>query len=176
MPGRGTPRDPGLLDAIDAFDRVGYAGETWRVIRNGRDPVQASASGGRWDLTLFDGQTATSNDLDEHAGRAARKDSGAVVDCRPGASASVVRASGRTSGEPNGSRAAQTREGSISLFEHVSDGERIWNPAVIDPRSRDFPGSEVSAPRCMRLACAPAFLRARRPGGGIFRSAPALRR
>ena len=54
MPGSRKPRDPGLLDALDAFERVRYAGETWRVVRDGRDPLQGSASGGRWDPTLFD--------------------------------------------------------------------------------------------------------------------------
>jgi RES domain-containing protein len=54
MPGARKPREPALLDALDAFDRVPYAGETWRVVREGRDPLQGSASGGRWDPTLFD--------------------------------------------------------------------------------------------------------------------------
>ena len=54
MPGARTPRDPALLDALDAFDRISYAGDTWRVVRDGRDPVQGSASGGRWDPALFD--------------------------------------------------------------------------------------------------------------------------
>lgn len=54
MPGARKPRDPALLDALDAFDRVSYAGDTWRVVRGGRDPLQGSASGGRWDPTLFD--------------------------------------------------------------------------------------------------------------------------
>jgi RES domain-containing protein len=54
MPGARKPRDPTLLDALDAFDRIRYAGEAWRVVRNGRDPLQGSASGGRWDPTLFD--------------------------------------------------------------------------------------------------------------------------
>jgi RES domain-containing protein len=54
MPGARKPRDPALLDALDAFDTVRYAGETWRVVRDGRDPLQGSASGGRWDPTLFD--------------------------------------------------------------------------------------------------------------------------
>ena len=48
------PRDPALLDALDVFDRVRYTGDTWRVVREGRDPLQGSASGGRWDPTLFD--------------------------------------------------------------------------------------------------------------------------
>ena len=54
MPRAPTPRDPALLDALDAFERVRYTGETWRVVRDGRDPLQGSASGGRWDPTLFD--------------------------------------------------------------------------------------------------------------------------
>jgi RES domain-containing protein len=53
MPGARKPRDPALLDALDAFDRIRWAGETWRVVRDGRDPRQGSASGGRWDPTLF---------------------------------------------------------------------------------------------------------------------------
>jgi len=43
-----------MLDALDLFKRVPYSGETWRVVRDGRDPLQGSASGGRWDPTLFD--------------------------------------------------------------------------------------------------------------------------
>jgi RES domain-containing protein len=54
MPGARKPRDPVLLDALDAFARICYGGETWRVVREGRDPLQGSASGGRWDPTLFD--------------------------------------------------------------------------------------------------------------------------
>jgi RES domain-containing protein len=54
MGGARTPRDPALLDALDAFARVPYAGETWRAVRSGRDPLQGAASGGRWDPTLFD--------------------------------------------------------------------------------------------------------------------------
>lgn len=54
MPGARKPRDPALLDALDAFDRRAYSGETWRVVRNGRDPLQGSSSGGRWDPALFD--------------------------------------------------------------------------------------------------------------------------
>ena len=54
MPGVRKPRDPALLDALDAFDRIRYTGDTWRVVRDRRDPLQGSASGGRWDPTLFD--------------------------------------------------------------------------------------------------------------------------
>jgi hypothetical protein len=54
MPDGRKPRDPALLDALDAFDRVRLTEETWRVVRAGRDPLQGSASGGRWDPTSFD--------------------------------------------------------------------------------------------------------------------------
>jgi len=54
MPGARKPRDPALLDALDAFERVPYTGRTWRAVRSGRGPLQGSASGGRWDPTLFD--------------------------------------------------------------------------------------------------------------------------
>src|SRR5260370_38987794 len=54
MAGARKPRAPALLDALEAFDRVRYTGETWRVVHVGRDPLQGSASGGRWDPTLFD--------------------------------------------------------------------------------------------------------------------------
>jgi hypothetical protein len=54
MPGARKPRDSALLDALDAFEKVPYAGETWRAVRDGRDPLQGSASGGHWDPTLFD--------------------------------------------------------------------------------------------------------------------------
>ena len=48
------PRDQALLDALDAFRPTRYSGDTWRVVRDGRDPLQGSASGGRWDPTVFD--------------------------------------------------------------------------------------------------------------------------
>ena len=66
MPGARTPRDPALLDALDAFHKVSYDGDTWRVVRDGRDPLQGTASGGRWDPTLFD-VLYTSLDPDEAA-------------------------------------------------------------------------------------------------------------
>lgn len=54
MAGERGPRDPALLDALDTFDRVRFTGETWRAVRSGRDPLQGSAAGGRWDPTTFD--------------------------------------------------------------------------------------------------------------------------
>jgi RES domain-containing protein len=53
MPER-KPRDPALLDALDAFERGRFKGETWRVVRHGRDALQGSAAGGRWDPAQFD--------------------------------------------------------------------------------------------------------------------------
>jgi RES domain-containing protein len=47
-------RDIVLLDAIDALPRIGYEGPLWRVCRQGRDPLQGHASGGRWDPGRFD--------------------------------------------------------------------------------------------------------------------------
>jgi hypothetical protein len=54
MPRGRKPHDLALLDALDAFERVRYSGETWRVVRADRDPLLGTASGGRWDPALFD--------------------------------------------------------------------------------------------------------------------------
>ena len=47
-------RDSKLIDAIEALEPEPYAGPVWRVVRDGRDPTQGSASGGRWDDETFD--------------------------------------------------------------------------------------------------------------------------
>jgi RES domain-containing protein len=47
-------RDPRLLDALDALSPAQFTGTVWRVVRDGRDPCQCSASGGRWDDGSFD--------------------------------------------------------------------------------------------------------------------------
>ena len=47
-------RDPLLLEAVDGFARVGYSGSLFRVVRNGRDPLEPSRNGNRWDLGHFD--------------------------------------------------------------------------------------------------------------------------
>ncbi len=55
--GPGFPRpirDPHLLDALDALDREPYGGTVWRSVREGRDPLDCSRSGGRWDDGTFD--------------------------------------------------------------------------------------------------------------------------
>lgn len=47
-------RDNRLIDALEAIEPVSFSGLVWRVVRDGRDPHQCSASGGRWDDGSFD--------------------------------------------------------------------------------------------------------------------------
>lgn len=47
-------RDSHLLDAIEAIEPTRYDGTVWRVVRESRDPLLASQSGGRWDDGTFD--------------------------------------------------------------------------------------------------------------------------
>lgn len=47
-------RDSGLIDALDALPRTPFEGSVWRVVREGRDPLQCTASGGRWDDGTFE--------------------------------------------------------------------------------------------------------------------------
>jgi RES domain-containing protein len=47
-------RDNLLIDAIEAINPVYYSGNVWRVTRAGRNPIQCSGSGGRWDDGTFD--------------------------------------------------------------------------------------------------------------------------
>lgn len=47
-------RDNALIDALEAIAPVEYAGPVWRIVREGRDPLRFSASGGRWDDGSFD--------------------------------------------------------------------------------------------------------------------------
>ncbi len=54
MAGSRPARDHLLLDAIDALERTPFSDRVWRVVREGRDPVQGHASGGRWDPGTFD--------------------------------------------------------------------------------------------------------------------------
>jgi RES domain-containing protein len=53
MPAR-RARDSGLLDAVEALTPQPYTGRSWRVVREGRDPLQCSSVGGRWDDQTFD--------------------------------------------------------------------------------------------------------------------------
>jgi RES domain-containing protein len=47
-------RDSALIDAIEAITPVDYSGTVWRIAREGRNPLQCSRSGGRWDDGTFD--------------------------------------------------------------------------------------------------------------------------
>lgn len=54
MPGIRPARDNRLLDALENLPPEAFEGGVWRVVRDGRDPVQCSAVGGRWDDRTFD--------------------------------------------------------------------------------------------------------------------------
>lgn len=47
-------RDLALLDAVDVKPREAFAGELWRVCREGRDPLQGGPSLSRWCRGEFD--------------------------------------------------------------------------------------------------------------------------
>jgi hypothetical protein len=47
-------RDLALLDALDAFTREAVELTVWRVVREGRDPIQAASSRSRWCNDSFD--------------------------------------------------------------------------------------------------------------------------
>ncbi len=47
-------RDSRLLDAVEALPDSPFEGCAWRVVRDGRDPTQCSANGGRWDDGTFE--------------------------------------------------------------------------------------------------------------------------
>ncbi|SEO28491.1 RES domain-containing protein [Gemmobacter aquatilis] len=47
-------RDNRLIDAIEAIPPTPFSGAVWRVVREGRDPLDCSRSGGRWDDGTFD--------------------------------------------------------------------------------------------------------------------------
>jgi hypothetical protein len=47
-------RDNQLIDAIEAIPPTPFTGTVWRVVREGRDPLDCSRSGGRWDDGSFD--------------------------------------------------------------------------------------------------------------------------
>lgn len=49
-----TARDHRLLDSIEEHSSEAVTSKAWRVVRDGRDPVQFSAVGGRWDDRTFD--------------------------------------------------------------------------------------------------------------------------
>lgn len=47
-------REPELLDLIDSRPKTTYIGPLWRVVRDGRDPMQSSRAGGRWNMEETD--------------------------------------------------------------------------------------------------------------------------
>jgi RES domain-containing protein len=47
-------RDSTLIDALEAVPSTSFEGTVWRVVREGRDVLQGSAYGGRWDDGTFD--------------------------------------------------------------------------------------------------------------------------
>lgn len=47
-------RDNRLIDAIEAIPPTPFSGTVWRVVREGREPLDCSRSGGRWDDGTFD--------------------------------------------------------------------------------------------------------------------------
>jgi RES domain-containing protein len=47
-------RDLRLLDQVDAHPRRPYSGDIWRVVREGRDPLQGGRSPSRWCNGQFD--------------------------------------------------------------------------------------------------------------------------
>ncbi|HXM03224.1 MAG TPA: RES family NAD+ phosphorylase [Chthoniobacterales bacterium] len=49
-----TPRDPVLVDLVDACAREAFSGLTWRIAHHDRDPVQGFAVRGRFDSGVFD--------------------------------------------------------------------------------------------------------------------------
>ncbi len=46
-------RDDRLIDALELLPHTPFEGTAWRVVREGRDPRQCGAPGGRWDDGSF---------------------------------------------------------------------------------------------------------------------------
>lgn len=42
-------RDVEILDALEALPREAFNGDVWRIVREGREPLQSYPSGARWD-------------------------------------------------------------------------------------------------------------------------------
>lgn len=47
-------RDHSLLDLVDSFERESFSQSAWRVVREGRDPLQGGRSPSRWCIGAFD--------------------------------------------------------------------------------------------------------------------------
>jgi hypothetical protein len=54
VPALRSARDNRLLDGLENIPPLAFEGQAWRIVRDGRDPLQCSAVGGRWDDTTFD--------------------------------------------------------------------------------------------------------------------------
>ncbi len=54
MTDHGSVRDSALIDALEARPPIPFHGTLWRVVREGRDPCECAATGGRWDDRTFD--------------------------------------------------------------------------------------------------------------------------
>jgi RES domain-containing protein len=54
MAARRRPRDATLIDALEAAPPIAFEGTVWRMVRAGRDVLQGSSYGGRWDDGTFD--------------------------------------------------------------------------------------------------------------------------
>lgn len=49
MRGERKARDVELLDALEALEPEAFEGDAWRIVREGRDPLQGYRAGARWD-------------------------------------------------------------------------------------------------------------------------------
>jgi RES domain-containing protein len=54
VPSSRKARDHELLDAVDACEREALDTVVWRIVREGRDPLQGYPAGARWDPGTFD--------------------------------------------------------------------------------------------------------------------------
>lgn len=54
MPKARRLRDNALIDALESAPSTPFQGTVWRVVREGRDVLQGSCYGGRWDDGTFD--------------------------------------------------------------------------------------------------------------------------
>ena len=51
MSGSHRGHDDRLLDALDELERHAFEGRAWRVVREGRSPLDGSRGSGRWNLS-----------------------------------------------------------------------------------------------------------------------------
>ena len=46
-------RDTALLRALESIGPVQFSGTPWRIVRDGRDPLEPGSAGGRWNTATF---------------------------------------------------------------------------------------------------------------------------